>query len=344
MRFQVPRRPMGVLLAAFVALVTCSTVAAQTLDRIRDELLRTDEILERAATVVRESESLRARDLLERAMQLQRDARVNLEGGRLLIAGRLTLEARELAARAITIAREETGTRMRAAREMERAARAVELARESLADAPLPAPRVLMEATALLDRSRTSFREQQYNASLRLALAALRLVAQALALGPAGGANRLQRELERTDHVLERLREVAAQLSGPRADMFVRATGLQESAWSAFRDRRHEQAATRTREARSIAQRLRAALGSSLDEASVAEALRETQAVLDRAADAIGPSDEGRAAMLLERAMDHQDRARAALEAGHFRPALAQTRVARNLAARAIERSGRGVD
>jgi hypothetical protein len=329
------------LLAAVTVLAMVSAVAAQTGDRVREEVARTDEILERAAAVVRESESLRARELLDRAVQIQREARLNLEAARLLIAGRLTLEARGLAARALTLAREETATRSRAEREMERAARALDLARETLREVPPPASRVLMEATALLERSRTSFREQQYNASLRLALAAQRLVAQALAHGPVGGP-RLQRELERTDHVLERVREIEAALPQAQVEALARAVNLQDAAWAAFRDRRAEEAASRTREARTIALRVRSESGPLVDDAAVGDALRETQVLLDRAADVIGGADDGRAAMLLERAQEHQHRARAMLESGHLRPALAQTRVARNLAARAIEQSASG--
>jgi hypothetical protein len=276
-------------------------------------------------------------------MQLQRDARANLERGRFVIAGSLTLEARLLAGRAVTLAREEAGTRERAEREMERASRALEHARDALGDAAPPSLRLLAEASALLDRVRASFREQQYNASLRLALAAQRLVAQAIAQGPAGSGQRLQRELERTDHALERLRET--EWHGGAAEMLARAGGLQDDAWTAFRDRRFEIALARTREARSLAHRLRSELGPVVDAASVADVLRETQGFLDRAADVVRPSDNGRAAMLLERANDHQERARAALQAGQLRPALAQTRVARNLAKRAIEQAGaRGVD
>jgi hypothetical protein len=62
--------------------------------------------------------------------------------------------------------------------------------------------------------------------------------------------------------------------------------------------------------------------------------------MIDRAADVVNVSGDEHARSLLERATEHQSRAHASLDSGNARRALAQTRVARQLAKRALQLVG----
>jgi hypothetical protein len=310
-------------------------------DRLEEELRRTDEVLEQAAALVRESDSARARELLEQARGIQAAARGHYRGERYLLAGKLTLEARALAGRAATLAREDASLLERAQREMDRASRELARAREQVGPSSSSA-RLLEEADALLDRARATFGERHYQAALRLAVAAQRLAGQAVALD-GGQGWRLARELERTDHALERVEPlVAASGREEVARLLDQAREMQGRAWEAFRSGRSREALALTREARALANRLRGSLGAADDPTAVEDALRETQVILERAGEEIRPSGDAAAIGLLERAADHQARARAALERGDVRRALAQTRVARSLAKRALQLIGGG--
>jgi hypothetical protein len=236
------------------------------------------------------------------------------------------------------MARDEAGSGQRALREIERAERSIAQARDGLSQPPPEsAIRLLTEAGELLDRARVTCGEQQYTVSLRLAVAAQRLAAQAGSLGPRGAGRRVERELERTDHLLDR---IAPQLADAPAELradFGRARELQGAARRAYQDGRPAEAHARTREARALANRVRVALGGSDDAASVESALRTTQNLLEQAAPPIQVADHHRAAVLLERAAEHHARALEHYGAGRLRAALAETRVARGLAKRALE-------
>jgi hypothetical protein len=334
------RRVAGAFALALVIVLAALPAAAQVPagDRVQRELQRTDEGLDRAAAVVKEGDSARARDILDRATAVQSDAWGNFHGARLLIAARLTLEARAMAARAVSLAREDSSVRERAQREMDRAAQMIARAREELVDHPsAQAPPLLDDAGSLLDRARATFGEQHFVAALRLALASQRLAAQATTLGGPGGARGPSRDLERTDHLLERVQTLVIESDDAEAaKLFEQARAAQDAAWEAFRAGKPREAHVRTRAARAVANRVRLMLGGE-DLAAAPDVLRETQVVIDRAAEVIAKAGEDRAQALLDRASEHQSRAQASLSAGDVRRALAQTRVARQLAKRALE-------
>ena len=335
-----PARAAFAVGLAWLLLATLPPAAlAQGRQRIEDELRRTDEILDRAAEIVRDSDSARAHDLLDQARRIQGDARGQFAGGRFVQAGRLTLEARTIGARAATLARDDSSLGQRAERELERAARELDRVRDGLGDSrPAGALNLLDEATSLLERARGAFAEQQFQAAIRLAIASQRLAAHALVLGGGDGSRRLDRELERTDHLLDRLGPIVAAADDVAATRSLEeARALQARAREAERGGHPQAAMALTREARTLGNDVRARLGAVDDPAAVERALGETDRALERAANIVFPSGVTTARALLERARDHQSRGHAAFDAHDFRRALAQTRVARNLAARALQ-------
>ena len=79
--------------------------------------------------------------------------------------------------RALTLAREDMALRARAAREGEKAQRALERAKDELGESPdAQALRLVDEAASQIERGRAQFAEQRYEVSLRLAVSAQRLM------------------------------------------------------------------------------------------------------------------------------------------------------------------------
>lgn len=332
---------ISLLLAAALAIVLtpAGPVLAQTSDsRVGELLHRTDEALASAREFVRERDSLRARDILETAFKLQRQAWSHFEASRVVQARTLTHEARMLGARAVTMAREDASLRERARREMERAVRALQYAKEVLDDRADPqAARLLVQAAEMLERGKVKFGEQRYEVALRLALSAQRLVRQAVGLAGNSDSDRLQRELERTDALIERVAPIVDESGDPEAvRLFTHGVEIQREAWEAYRNGRARAAFALTREARGLVNRARTAAHGPLNYERVTRVLDETDRLLARAAEVVKESGNDHARALLERAFAHQAKARRLLDDRQLRKALAETRVARALAKRAM--------
>jgi tetratricopeptide (TPR) repeat protein len=320
------------------ALSLTPEAGAQGGQDVEEALRRTDELLQQAAEVVRSADSQRARILLDQAYAIQRNAWTQFQNGHPRLATRLTIEARDLAKRAVRLAREDSSLRTRARRELEKAWDMLQRAREQLGDVSDHAGRLLQEAHQQIERGRSQFQEQNYEPAMRLAISAQRLVRQALgSTGGAGGADRLERELERTDRLIERAREVIAGSDLPEARRALeRAMSLQQDAWAAYRSERFRVALAATKEARNLAARVLKLVHGPMSSDRVERALSETDRLLDRAADIVTTAGDDTAARLVERAREHQAQARRLLGDGQLRPALAKTRVAAGLAKRAM--------
>ncbi|GJM43581.1 MAG: hypothetical protein DHS20C21_04230 [Gemmatimonadota bacterium] len=341
MRRIIHLRWIGTAILAALVLSTSSTVLAQSgaNDRVEVALQRTDEALAKARLVVQESDSRRAREVLETAFRIQGEAWNRFRNSRLVEAASLTAEARQLAARAVNLAREDGALRSRAGREIEQARRGLEAAREHIgADVAGAAQRLLEQAAELIERAQVKFGEQQYEAAFRLATSAQQLIRQAVGMsGGSESASRVLRELERTDHLIERVADLVSESDNPDAQaMLDRGRAVQTRAWDAYRDGRWPAAAAGTREARNLANRARALAQGPVNSDNVARALAETDRLLDRAADVVAESGSDAAVSILERARGHQAKAHDLLSEGELRKALAETRVARSLIKRAL--------
>lgn len=311
-------------------------------DRALAQLERTDRILENARTLVSESSSERSREVLRLAENLQAGAWDQFRSGRFVIAAAKTLEARGLAIRAANLAREDTGLRHRALREIESAEAMLQDAVQDLSEGGQDLGRSLLdEARLQIERARTQLGQQHENAALKLALSAQRLVRQSLGAG--GDRARpeiLERQLSRTDVVLDRARNSVLESGDESArSLLDRAQSLQESARSAANEREVALGLARTREARHLASRALRQVVGPVTEERVRDEIARTDEILEQLREDLANSSDGMGESLLEIAERHQDRARELLQRGDSRDSLAQTLVARRLASRA---QGRG--
>ncbi len=339
-------RILGILpiLTALVVIATPSLDAyAQVVtdDRLEEELERTDRALETADGIVGESRSQRAKDLLAQGHRVQAEAWETYRGGNSIGSMRLTLQARRFGVRAVGFARSDDVLEQRGRRELENADNMLRSATERIAENPSDAAlRLLDEARAQIDRGRRQLGEQHFEAAFRLALSAQRLIRQALEVNDAaaGEPRRIERELERTDNMIERAGEPVRESHDQDATTLLdRATTMQRTAWESYRAGQARAAVAQTREARNLATRAVARVNGPVSEQRVADEIGATDRLLEQAREAITSSADPSAARVLENARMHQERANDLLGEGDLRPALAQTLVARRLASRAEE-------
>jgi hypothetical protein len=326
--------------AVALTLIRPLPVAAQLGgDRVEEQLRLTDEALLRAREVVMDSRSPRAREILDRATAVQDDAWGQFRGDRPILAAALTREARLLAARAVSLAREDFSLEQRAERELEKAAAELERARDSLEGPPSEhAQRLLEEAREQIGRARAQIQEGHFEVAIRLAVSAQWLTRQALRDGAAVDGEIVPRELERTDQLIERVRGVLEESGDETAlRLLQQARDLQRSARDAYAGARPVVALAATRQARDLANRALDLVQGGVDAGSVSEALAETESYLQRASEIVAEAADERAAELLERAREYQRRAATAAGEEQMRAALAETRVARSLAKRAVQ-------
>ena len=160
------------LLVGLITLLATSglTQTNAQVEKVRIELERTDEVIERAKEAVRSTNAPVVRLALQKAIELQKGAREWFRHRRLLVAYKQTLEARELAKKALVRSRLTEQGETVVLRKLERAAELLERAKETMPPGPDGRLQTLFEsAKDNLIRAWEFYRTQQYRAALKLA-------------------------------------------------------------------------------------------------------------------------------------------------------------------------------
>jgi hypothetical protein len=349
------RHALGVVLALVFG---AGPVAAQTArDRLEIEVARTDRVLAEAQTVVSASENDRAQNLLALATRLQEVAHESLtfcgeRVGACETAARATTSARREALKAIRIAREQSSYEEESARLLGQTASLLDEARRILSEKPDPRrERLLDQATAQLERAREQDRIRHFQVSIRLSQNAERLTRQAMDVGGSGevAGERLERELARTDRLIERARGFVGEGGGDDQGgndearrLIEQATAFQARARSAQGEGRPLLSLRLTREAQDLTAKALRLADDGADQAQVEIALDQTDQLIERLEPVVRASAEPEALKLFEEAQKHQARARNLGGEKQWSLALAQTRVARNLVLDAEVQAGEG--
>jgi len=326
-------------IACFFLLLGLATPAAvaQDRDRLRNELETTQRILERAREVVEESGNPRAVEplkiafrLQERAIQLARsdqprDWFQSLER---------TQQARKLAQRAMNIAAQQAQLEKRAQQEILKLERLLEQLAEHTASAPSERSQQLMEmAQRRLLQARQAFHEQRFEEAMTLAHDVRRLLEN---LVPRQSARRFDRMFDNTQRLLERAADVAGNSNDAQAPALLQRAQQQfESAQRTHAEGRPEAAFRHLTQSRDLAMRsLRLAEGP-VNIQRLDALLQETSSYIEGIANRVGDSGNNEATTLIENAQRHINRAFEFRSEDKLRQALAEARVARNLAQRA---------
>jgi hypothetical protein len=332
-------------MTAVVVLV--SSAQGQTPDRfdLADYIQRNEELLNEATLLVRGTNSAKARASLDAAEKLHQASKNNFVSDQLLTSAQMARRAREAILKSIQLAKRETRLEENAYKAIERAAKRNEQARtlydEARTDNNMPARKLIDESLNQLLRARGSIREHMFEVSIQSANASYDMSNRAIALlkKDSVGPELVRREITRTDRLLERIDERAAQ-GGPQLDtnsLINDAHLLQNRARAHATEGRYILAFEETKQAREIARRIinRSGVGPETGRDAVASTLETTDLLIDRAFELARENQDDRAVRQLEEAARIQREAHDFFRNGQPDRALALTQRAREMAQKA---------
>jgi len=344
------RRLRPVVLAAMALLTTLAVgpAAAQyqagqpAVDAAPEVLDRTDEILQEIAPLIQESDSEQARRIFTVALQQQRTARNQLSADRPGIAAAMSLRARDAAEQAERIARGSRNYQERVRNYLDRLMELYEQVKERAQETDnAQAMRFVHEAERLYQRAREQYRQTHYQQAFNLLQSAeTQLKRAARLLFEAGGADQLERELDRTADLIALAADRLDDVNDPAlSDLLGRAEENLGRARRALADQAPLQALRFARQARTQAQSVLRQLGPAPDAAGVQDQIEHFDEQFERAAETVRGSDDPEARRLLDRARALRDQARDVLADGELEPALRSIRTALNLLRQSVERT-----
>jgi len=156
-------------------------------DRVRVQLERTSEVIERARQSIEECNNERARSLLRIGVEMQTRAETAFREGRLLAALQLTMSARERVLTALRLCNTQENQRDRAEQVLRCTAEIIVRAQDFVAEHPNEQAReALARSQQLQDRATDEFRLEHFEASIRLSLAARAAAYRAIRLAGGG--------------------------------------------------------------------------------------------------------------------------------------------------------------
>ncbi|MFQ5600199.1 MAG: hypothetical protein ACE5G2_06555 [Candidatus Krumholzibacteriia bacterium] len=349
----IPKAPRGgttghlalaLLLAAALVAGSARTVHAQDPERLRHEIEFTDRILERAREVVHESGNPRAVEQLKIAFRTQGVAK-DAAGSRppslrsYLRALELTRSARTMAQRAINIASQQAHLEQQARQALDRLERAIAIAHEHTDGMPPPRlQRILDIVGRQLEQAREAFHEHRFQECINICKGAGRLLEN---FGPSHPRQRLEGLFDMIRNLLERAEdEVAHSGNEPALALLERARDLLGRSEENLSSGRPGLAERQLHEAREMILRAMRMTETLPDVAGVDRVLEETAVYVDEMARQVRDTGSSEAMTLMENALRHMDRAQEMRLNNKLRRALAEARVARNLARRAGQLAG----
>jgi hypothetical protein len=352
------RRAINVILLLLLLLVAAVLVSeshGQTTDLngLREYLTKNEEMLREAESIVRGTNSTKARTSLDAARQLQRTAVEYYENARPLLSAQLAQRAREAILKTIQLAKRDTKLEERAQKLIEQAARRNEQARtwydESSDRENVPAKKLIDESINQLLRARTNMNQHMFEVAIQAANASIDLSNRAIALlkRDSIGPELVRREIARTDRLLDRIDDRADRItSTDLAPLLQEAHRLQDSARRNEKQGRYIFAFEETRRARTIARRIinRFGAATATNEDAVAGALGLTDKLIDRAAEIARENGDERALTRLDEASRLQQNARDSYTSGRYESALALTQRAREIARNAMRTMSQDID
>lgn len=304
--------------------------------RVQAHLERTDEMLAAARDVVHQSGDPRASEAFALALRSQENAWDSFRGARYGMAFQQSSLARDNLRRAVGFARQTGDLERRGQRALEEAERAMEQARACAGDPPSAQMQALLTLAAQrLGQAREAFQAQKFRVGADIAVQVRRMLEEACGGLP---ASRADRRLEAVQELLDRAAAQIEDAGDPNAlQLYARAQEQLQRAQERRRAGQYEPAVQLARQAADLCLRALRASEAPPDAAGVDRMLESAAQDIDALADEVRASGDPDAVTLLDRAYQHLQRARELRAQDQLRAALAEARVARNLAWRAAQ-------
>jgi hypothetical protein len=226
----------------------------------------------------------------------------------------------------------------RARTALEKCDNLIERARQPVRESGNPqAQQYLEKAIYLQGQAKENFAGKRYGQAMRLAEMAEAQAMKAIGMIRQGDENRdmVQKEIERTDELLQRAREQYGNTENVRAKtVFQNALEFQNKARDLFARNRQKMALTSTLNARELA---RKAQEMAQDHAQALKEIEKTDQLLQRARERLAEMSIGLNPPAFERALRLQELARSSYVSGNFEQALGNTLKARKQIMDAVE-------
>jgi len=350
------RHPLTHIILVAVLCVAAAPVPAQQgdLSDLSDAVARNEQLLAQATELVLQTNSVKARTSLEAARALHARSKELVSGGtNLLVAARVTAQARQAILSTISLAKREARLEEQATKAMELAAARLLQARAAWEEAGRPqdarARKLLEEAHEQLQRARGNMHEHMFGVALQLAQSAAELSARAMQMLKRDSfrPEDVFAEIERTDAIMER---AAGRLGEGGRGFTVRALddarNLQNRARHNARNDSYRIALEQTRRARELALRaMKSTAGTAApEEEEVGRAIAFTEDLLVQARDLAGADAPARVREQIGEAVRLQETARDRLAAGEPRAAREATIRARVTLKNALRGLDRPID
>ena len=319
-------------------LLLVGAAAAQTeRERVRAELVKTDELLAEVKPIVDGARIEEAGQLFKWAASLQQSAWSSFQRKLHGRAKDLTLRARERARQARVAAGIDPD---RVREEVRRTLDAMAEFGPAIVKANVPRANQLWKmARTEQSAAENHLAASRYGYALKFTLAAREHGRAAFAaIRGRVGVERVERELDRTDGLIEKARGRLGQTAARRAtEVLNKAVELQRQARQAFSENRPLAALRLTLAARDLLLRAWEAGRAGVTLELVEQAMAENDALISDWAEAIRAGGETPAAQLHKQGIRHQENARELLGQRQPRLALAECHKARRLLQRAVE-------
>jgi len=303
-------------------------------EQIRAYVERTGELVDWAHGIVSETESVPARRVLREAERLHETSRRRMDGGQYAGAYNVSRRSRAAVWHAVKLAREaltyEERVRIRGERFRDNHDQLMERARDTGSE---PALDLLRRAERHAIRAREQYSQGDARQAFKLLEQAETLTGRAARiLADAGGPERLDRELERTRVLIDRVREQLNEDADPVARKLLAEA---EQALDRALDHRDQRQPGRALQmagmARRLAGRAAAVAGTGPTSETVIRQLERWDERAGRVADQVRESGSERAREVYDRAANHRQRAGESMNRNELETALRQVKAAFDL-------------
>ncbi len=342
-----------VLLAATIVVTAARAQVTDDLDKLREYIQQNQQLLAEAESLVRGTNSAKARASLDAARQLHFASIREIEALRPVLSAQTAKQARNAILKAIQLAKRETRLEERALNAIEYAGRRNEQARAVFDEVggsnDVPAKKLIEESTNQMLRARRSMREHMFEVAIQSANASTDMSNRAIRLLRRDniGPEVVRREIARTDLLLDRIDERADRsVDGNISRMITEAHDLQNRARANAAEGRYLLAFENTKRARTIARRIINQAGGApgANAEGVARAMELTTGLIDRAYEIAREAGDTRAVKRLDDARRIQRDAGAAYNAGQLERAYSLTQRARDITRETMGGADRPVD
>jgi tetratricopeptide (TPR) repeat protein len=305
--------------------------------RVRDELVKTDQVIAEVKPIVERSGIEEARQLLKWATDLQQAAWQAFQGSLFGKAKDLTMRARERARQAKLVA-DINPDKVR--EEVRRTRDVMTEFGPAIIKANDPRANELWKMAQTEQRAAEDYLARaRYGYALKFTMAAREHGKAAFAaIRGRVDIERVKRELDRTDALIEKAQaRLGSGISQRATDVLNKAIELQRQARQALADGKPLQALKLTLAARDLLLRAWEAGRPKVTPDLVEQALVENDALIAEWSDVIRKAGDTKAAGLLDQGIQHQEIARGLFQKQLLKPALAECSPARKLLKRAVE-------